>query len=287
MATVFQFGRVVAPDGVNPIRSTTLTAKLPGTSTTVTLYTDPTLATVLSSSGQFTTDSNGFAEWATNGVQTVDIYSGSTLIESNVSIGQFFPVSAPLNSSGGIPSAYSGQANYTLNGSPTGVYVENMSRMIAGTNLAALTTQVMLSTAVFLQAGTVVTNLTFTSGATAAGTPTNYWFALYSNAATPALMAQTADQTSTAWAAETALTLALSAPQTITTSGIYYAAIMVKATTPPTLAGVGRAGAGPAAAVITGNKVLAQTSGSSLTATAPSTIATPTTVGTIPLVIIT
>ena len=45
-------------------------------------------------------------------------------------------------------------------------------------DLAALTTQVMTSVVLPLQTGALVTNLTFISGATAAGTPTNWWFAL-------------------------------------------------------------------------------------------------------------
>jgi hypothetical protein len=53
----------------------------------------------------------------------------------------------------------------------------------------------MTSVAIPLEVGDVVTNLTFLSGATAAGTPTNYWFALYDTSATPALIAQSADQT--------------------------------------------------------------------------------------------
>ena len=161
----------------------------------------------------------------------------------------------------------------------------NMRRGQVVSNCAALTTQVMTSVALPLMNGDVVTNLTFLSGATQAGTPTNWWFALYDNSATPALIAQTADQTSTAWAANTAITLALSAPYTATKTGVYYAAVMVKATTPPTLAGITLENAAAAGALITGQKILAQTSGSALTTTAPATIATPTTVATIPLVI--
>jgi hypothetical protein len=144
----------------------------------------------------------------------------------------------------------------------------------------------MTSVALPLQAGDVVTSLTFKSGATAAGTPTNWWFALYSSAATPALLSQSADQTSTAWGANTVQTLALATPQLVTVAGVYYAAIMVKATTPPTLLGASVALAGAAASILS-SKVLAQTSGSSLAATAPTTIATPTTVATVPLVIAT
>lgn len=177
------------------------------------------------------------------------------------------------------------QAEYYLNGAPTFMRY-NMLRRSAGGNLSALTTQVMLSAAILLYAGDVVTNLTFMSGATAAGTPTNWWFALYDTQATPALIAQSADQTTGAWAADTAKTLALSAPYTVPTTGIYYAAIMVKATTPPTLIGAS-VQADASGAVVTGQKVLARTSGSALAATAPATIAAPTTVGTVPYVVIT
>jgi len=150
------------------------------------------------------------------------------------------------------------------------------------TGQVALATGVMTSVPIFLQAGDVVTNLSFRSGATAAGTPTNYWFAIYSDAATPALLAQTADQTSTAWAANTTKTLALSAPYTVPKTGIYWAAIMVTATTPPTLLG-----ACAAPAIVTGERNLSQSSGSALTATAPATIATPTAKTFVPYVVCT
>ncbi|MGH3858241.1 hypothetical protein [Actinokineospora sp.] len=137
-------------------------------------------------------------------------------------------------------------------------------------DVAALATGVMTSVPIWLNAGDLVTSLTFTSGGTAAGTPTNYWFALYSSAATPALMAQTADQLTAAWAADTVKTLALATAQRIVASGLYWAACMVTATTPPTL--VGTIGAKP---VLAGEGNLSQTSGAGLTTTAPATIATP------------
>lgn len=181
--------------------------------------------------------------------------------------------------------AYPAVAEYYLNGQPTFLRA-NLMRSTAVANLAALSTGVMTSTAVLLYAGDVVTNLTFISGATAAGTPTHWWFALYDTASTPNLLGQSADQTSGAWAANTAKTLALASPYTVTTTGIYEAAVNVTATTPPTLVGAS-VQTGAAGAVVSGMRILAQTSGSSLTTTAPSTIASPTTVGTVPLVIIT
>lgn len=150
------------------------------------------------------------------------------------------------------------------------------------TGQVALTTQVMTSVPIHLRAGDVVTNITFRSGATAADTPTNWWFALYSDAATPALLAQTADQTTTAWAANTTMTKALAAPVTISKTGIYWVGIMVKATAVPTLLG-----SAVAPAIVSGERNLSQSSGSSLTTTAPATIATPTAKQFAPYVVIT
>ena len=160
----------------------------------------------------------------------------------------------------------------------------NMRRHDAATDTASLTTQVMTAVALNLQAGDLVTSLAFASGGTAAGTPTNWWFALYSNADVPALLAQTADQTTTAWAADTVKDLALTTPQLITVSGIYWAAIMVKATTVPSLVGVTLGRVKASAGFLSTDKALAVTSGAALTTTAPATLATPTTVTPVPLV---
>lgn len=175
--------------------------------------------------------------------------------------------------------------NGLLNGSPTATLAESFPRDQITTDLvASLVTAVMTSVAIPLQQGDIVNSLSFLSGATAGGTLTNEWAALYSNAATPALLAQSTTVT-TAWAADTYKTFTLTAPVTITATGIYYAALMVAATTVPTLMGktVGRAAA--AGALVTGQAILAQNSGSALTTTAPATIATPTTQAVIPYVL--
>lgn len=149
---------------------------------------------------------------------------------------------------------------------------KNLPRIgLSDLGASTLTTQVMRSVPIWLNAGDLVTNLTFCSGATAGATLANWWFALFSNAATPALLAQSADQTNTAWGANTAMTLALATAQKINNGGIYWGAIMVKASTVPSLLGVLAA-----PAVVTGEANIGQTSGASLTTTAPSTIATPT-----------
>lgn len=164
---------------------------------------------------------------------------------------------------------------FHLDGAPTTFRESTMGPLDITVDAAALSTGVMHATAVVLQPGDVVTNITVKSGATAAAVPTNYWFALYSSAATPALLAQTADQTTTAWGANTVKTLALTAAQTITSAGVYYVGIMVTATTPPSILAHDYALAGATASILS-SKALAQTSGSGLTTTAPATIATPT-----------
>lgn len=166
-----------------------------------------------------------------------------------------------------------------------GLHRANLRRTQCTGNLSALTSGVMTSVALYLREGDVVTNLTFHSATTAAGTPTAWWFALYDPDG--ALLAQTADQTTTAWAANTTKTVALASAQTIAETGVHYAAVMVTATTVPTLTGLALHHANISDGILAGESVLAQTSGSSLTTTAPATIATPTAIASVPMAIAT
>lgn len=169
-----------------------------------------------------------------------------------------------------------------------GLYRANMRRREATANQTAFTSATMKSTPLYLREGDVVTNLTFVSATTAGATLTNWWFALYSPATTPALLGQTADQEDAAWAAYTAKTLALTSPVTIAETGWHWAAISVKASTVPTLLGsVAHLNAVMVNAIVTGEKVLAQISGDTLTDTAPATIASPTAALTVPFVVAT
>lgn len=161
--------------------------------------------------------------------------------------------------------------------SPTQFYRGTQPRIglydsASDTGQVALATGVMTSVPVYLAAGDVVTNINVRSGATAANGPTNQWAALYSNAATPALLAQSTDRTTEAWAANTTRVFALATAQTISVSGVYWIGLMVAASTAvPTLLG-----SVAVAPVVTGERNLSQSSGSGLTTTAPATIATPT-----------
>jgi hypothetical protein len=177
-------------------------------------------------------------------------------------------------------------ANAADPGSPETFFRRNLPRIglydsAGDTGQVALATGVMTSVPIFLRAGDIITNISVRSGATAANTPTNYWFALYDDSATPALLAQTADQTSTAWAANTTKTLALATVQTIPRTGIYWVGIMVTATTPPTLLGTVAA-----PAILSGERALSQSSGSTLTTTAPATITSTTAKQFVPYVVL-
>jgi hypothetical protein len=159
-------------------------------------------------------------------------------------------------------------------------FEESLPRWSADANNAIGATGVAHATPIPLQAGEVISNITFVTATTAAGTPTAGFVALYSSAATPALLGQSADFATTARAANTAYTVPLATPVTIERAGLYWVSIAFAAATVPTLRGATLGNAALAAALRTGMPVAAQSHGSSLTGTAPATIASPTAVAT-------
>lgn len=164
--------------------------------------------------------------------------------------------------------------DFLLNGSlPTR---ETMPRDAANALTVGLpgTTGIYHADAVLLYAGDIITNITVRWGGTSANTPTHWWFALYDTQATPALIAQTADQTTTAITTATTTTLALGspAPYTVPVTGLYYVMEMVVATATPTLVGRGLASIAVSTGLVTGQKFPALAGGSGLTTTAPGTL---------------
>jgi hypothetical protein len=118
----------------------------------------------------------------------------------------------------------------------TGSKAETMDRVYCPeVNTTIATTGQIYLQAIWLQIGTIVSNITFSSATTAAGTPTHYCFALYDSSRN--LLATTADQTTTAWAANTVKTLPVTAAYTVPSTGIYYLAFMMVATTVCTVKG--------------------------------------------------
>jgi hypothetical protein len=162
-------------------------------------------------------------------------------------------------------------------------YRASIRRDVSTTNNAIGATGVAHATAIDLQAGDVITTISFMVATTAAGTPTAGFIALYDatvSQSAPTLMAQSADFGSTARAANTAYAVSLATAQTITTSGLYYVSICFAASTVPTLVGIAYNNAAVSTGLITGNPTMAWTHGSGLTATAPATIASGTAVAT-------
>ncbi|MFM9595767.1 hypothetical protein ACKI1J_24095 [Streptomyces scabiei] len=121
---------------------------------------------------------------------------------------------------------------------PSGRY-ETTSRLRCGTT-STPTSGTLYLVPIWLPKGQVISNLSFVSGGTAAGTPTNYWFTLHNSA--KVALARTADQLTAAWAANTVKTLAIAqatagaaSSYTTTYSGTHYLGVMIKATTVPSL----------------------------------------------------
>lgn len=185
-----------------------------------------------------------------------------------------------------LPGQSSATSNYWLNG---GVFhAEPFPRhAIVTANQAALTTQICTGVRFGIDAGEVIRYFSFLTGTTAAGTPTNWWLALYDPSG--ALVCSTADQLTGAIAASTAFDVAVGrdvngnaiSSYSTTTPGLYTVSLMVKATTVPTLQGNTLA-AGAASAISARQQALAVTHGSALTTTPPATVASPTTVATAP-----
>lgn len=159
---------------------------------------------------------------------------------------------------------------------PTGAVAETFSRMGATTaSVSPLTSGTLLLTAIYLRAGATITSASYHSATQAAVTPTNWWFALYDGAL--ARLGQTADQTTTAWAANTLKTVAFASTITVPTTSLHYLGIMVAAGTVPSLMGVAQSGFVPLIVPKTNG-----TSTAALTTTAPATAAAIAATGSVP-----
>lgn len=170
-------------------------------------------------------------------------------------------------------------------GKPTNTTcAETVPRMFAGANGAIAATGVELAVAVALNPGDLVTTITFVTATTAAGTPTAGYACLRNPAGT--LLAQTADFGSTARAANTKYSVTLATAQLITDAGLYYVGISFTAATVPTLRSIDMGNAALAGAVLSSFPILVQSHGSGVGATAPATIATPTTTSVVPYLVL-
>jgi hypothetical protein len=124
--------------------------------------------------------------------------------------------------------------------SPTGCLAETFPRShgSAATVAQAIggTTGTVYMMAVWLPAGLTITNLSWITGSTAAGTPTHWWLGIANSAGLQ--QAATADQLTGAITASTLITKALTATYTTPATGLYYLLLSVTATTNPTATGL-------------------------------------------------
>lgn len=138
--------------------------------------------------------------------------------------------------------------------------IEPRDRAIAGTNVTALTTQVIYAVGgVTIPAGMPIAGVNFHSGGTAAGTPTNQWAGIM-NASSRTIRAISADALTAAWAANSLKTFTWSA-YTPDVDEPVYVFLMVKATAVPSLLGwnVGAAAFHGQAPILVGSSNTAQT----------------------------
>ncbi|GAB2732839.1 right-handed parallel beta-helix repeat-containing protein [Streptomyces bullii] len=131
--------------------------------------------------------------------------------------------------------------------SPAGRY-ETTSRLRCGTASTPVSGALYL-VPIWLPKGLVISSISFTSGGTAAASPTNQWFTLHNSSRVA--LARTADATTAAWASNTTKTLAIAqttagsaTSYTTTYSGLHYLGFMVAATTVPNIVGEGSLPAG-------------------------------------------
>jgi parallel beta-helix repeat protein len=126
--------------------------------------------------------------------------------------------------------------------SPSGRY-ETTSRLRLGTASTPVSGALYL-VPIWLPKGLVVSSISFCSGGTAAVSPTNQWFTLHNSSRVA--LARTADNTTTAWAANTVKTLNVAqttagsaSSYTTTYTGLHYLGFMVAASTMPNIVGEG------------------------------------------------
>ena len=120
---------------------------------------------------------------------------------------------------------------------PSGSLYETMPRSDGIFNTAVLASTRVSMVAIWLPAGITITSISFMSATTAASVPLNQVFGLYDSSR--ALLRSSDDNTTTAWAANTVRTLSLTSTFDTTYSGLHYLAILVVATTVPTLMSTG------------------------------------------------
>ncbi len=172
----------------------------------------------------------------------------------------------------------------TVGASGTQPFASTFDRRLVNNITFQPTSGTMTVTGIWLPGDMTVNGITFVSGATAESGGTNLWFALYShnlNSGTSTLMSQSANNTNaTAFGANTAFRQALTTPQRLTYSGLYYLAFMCSqgAGAVPALYNITNTGINANGSITGMTPIIAATADAALTTTAPTTMGTKTTI---------
>lgn len=118
----------------------------------------------------------------------------------------------------------------------SGVISETIVRTNVATQAITLTSGTLFLYGIPLDAGVIVSNISFYTGTTAGASLSHVWVGLFD--LNRVALALSADDTSGSLASNSLITYALSAPFTTTYRGLHYVGIMVAGTTPPTLSGL-------------------------------------------------
>jgi hypothetical protein len=134
------------------------------------------------------------------------------------------------NSTGQLLTAYGIAQNESIWG-PAGCLAETLDRNICTETNSVVPTAsgTLFMMAIYLVAGMKVSNISWFSATTAAGTPTHWMFGLYDISRN--LLATSTDQLTAAWTANTIKTLAMVTPYTVPSSSLYYIGMFMAATT--------------------------------------------------------
>jgi hypothetical protein len=171
--------------------------------------------------------------------ETATVAADGSLTYTTLIPGQTYFLYASVNS---VPTfetlTADPQPGYRQTWRPNVALLENFSRdRLPGDITAPTSGTLTLAGGLVVPKGMKVSNLTFYAGTTALGTGTHQWFCLvrYWDAT---VVAVTADDTSTAWAANTAKTLPFTTAWTADDDTPVWAGLLVTATQQPSLLGL-------------------------------------------------
>jgi hypothetical protein len=207
------------------------------TATTTTIATSPAASTQRNIKALYihnasTTVSTTVVVQHFDGTTSVDLVNCTLLPDEHLNLnenGSWVHRSATL-------AEYTFQAPANANLGLTGTLAESMDRETCPeTNTAVGSSGTLNMQLIYLTAGQVVSNISLFSATQNAATPSNYFFGLYD--INRALLATSANQTTSAWAANTLKTLAMTTPYRVQVSGPYYIGYFITAATVPTLKG--------------------------------------------------